>query len=203
MTLSADADVFNCIAKLRAARRVWSSMTAACGATSGTQAMRLHVRTADRMMTKRDPWVNLLRVTAANFAAGVGGAASVTTASFDSQLGEPVELGDRLARNTQLLLQDESNIGRVIDPMGGSWFIESLTDEIATAAWALFQELESEGGLPGVLLDGSLADANRDCPGRSSGPGCTSGRTHHRSERVSRYPRSPRDPYCSGPGSGS
>ncbi|HTO01838.1 MAG TPA: methylmalonyl-CoA mutase subunit beta [Microthrixaceae bacterium] len=158
VTLSADADVFNCIAKLRAARRVWSTMTAACGATDEAQAMRQHVRTADRMMTKRDPWVNLLRVTAANFAAGVGGAASVTTASFDSQLGEPVELGDRLARNTQLLLQDESNIGRVIDPMGGSWFIESLTDEIATAAWALFQELESQGGLPRVLLDGSLAE---------------------------------------------
>lgn len=158
VTLSVDADVFNCVAKLRAARRVWSSMAAACGASSGAGAMKLHARTADRMMTRRDPWVNLLRVTAAAFAGGVGGADSVTTATFDSQLGEPVELGRRMARNTQLLLQEESNIGRVIDPMGGSWFIESLTDDIATAAWALFQELESEGGMPTVLLDASLSE---------------------------------------------
>ncbi len=158
VTLSVDADVFNCVAKLRAARRIWATMTAACGASPGAQAMQLHARTAARMMTRRDPWVNLLRVTAAAFAGGVGGAASVTTATFDSQLGEPVELGRRLARNTQLLLQQESNIGQVTDPMGGSWFIESLTDELATAAWALFQELESAGGLPGVLIDGSLGE---------------------------------------------
>lgn len=158
VTLSVDADVFNCVAKLRAARRVWAAMTQACGASAESQAMSLHARTAARMMTRRDPWVNLLRVTAATFAAGVGGASSVTAATYDSQLGEPVELGRRLARNTQLLLQEESNIGRVVDPMGGSWFIESLTDEIANAAWTLFQELEAAGGLPAVLIDGSLAE---------------------------------------------
>ncbi|MDQ2678453.1 MAG: methylmalonyl-CoA mutase subunit beta [Actinomycetota bacterium] len=157
VTLSADADVFTGIAKLRAARRLWSSMTAACGASDAAQAPVLHVRTAERMLTRRDPWVNLLRVTAASFAAGLGGAASVTALPFDAELGEPVELGRRMARNTQLLLQEESNLGRVIDPAGGSWYVESLTDEIATAAWALFAELEAAGGLPAVLLDGSLA----------------------------------------------
>ena len=106
----------------------------------------------------RDPWVNLLRVTAAAFAAGIGGAGSVTTAAFDSELGEPDELGRRMARNTQLLLQEESNVGRVVDPAGGSWYVESLTDQIAVAAWAPFGELESGGGMPAVLLDGSLAE---------------------------------------------
>ena len=132
-------------------------MTAACGASDTAQAPVVHVRTAERMLTRRDPWVNLLRVTAASFAAGLGGAASVTSLPFDAELGEPVELGRRMARNTQLLLQEESNLGRVIDPAGGSWYVESLTDEIATAAWALFAELEAAGGLPAVLLDGSLA----------------------------------------------
>ena len=157
VTLGADADVFSTLAKLRAARRVWAAMCAACGASEAAQAMQLHVRTAERMMTRRDPWVNLLRVTAAAFAAGVGGADEVTTLAYDAELGEPEELGRRLARNTQLLLQEEAHVGRVIDPAGGSWYVESLTDQLAGAAWELFGELESAGGLPGVLLDGSLA----------------------------------------------
>lgn len=157
VTLSTDTDVFTGIAKLRAARRLWSTMTAACGASDTAQPPVLHVRPAERMLTRRDPWVNLLRVTAASFAAGLGGAASVTSLPFDTELGEPEELGRRMARNTQVLLQEESNLGRVIDPMGGSWYIESLTDQIAQAAWSLFGELEAAGGLPAVLLDGSLA----------------------------------------------
>ena len=157
VTLGADADVFLGIAKLRAARRLWSSMTAACGASPAASAPVLHVRTAERMLTTRDPWVNMLRVTAATFAAGVGGADSVTALAFDAELGEPVELGRRMARNTQLLLQEESNVGRVVDPIGGSWYVESLTDDIATAAWAMFQEFEAAGGLPAILVDGSLA----------------------------------------------
>ena len=157
VTLSTDADVFCGVAKLRAARRLWAAMTAACGASESAQALRLHVRTADRMMTRRDPWVNLLRVTAAAFAAGIGGADSVTTLAFDAELGEPEELGRRMARNTQLLLQEESNLGRVLDPMGGSWYVETLTDQIATAAWQGFTGTEAAGGLPAGLLDGSVA----------------------------------------------
>lgn len=157
VTLSADADVFTTIAKLRAARRVWSAMTAACGAGAASQAPCLHVRTAERMMTRRDPWVNLLRVTAAAFGAGVGGAASVTTSAFDAELGEPDELGRRMARNTQLLLQEESNVGRVTDPAGGSWYVETLTEEIASAAWAAFGELEADGGVLEALREGTLA----------------------------------------------
>jgi methylmalonyl-CoA mutase len=158
VTLSADAEVFTTIAKLRAARRLWSLMTAACGASESAQALRLHVRTAERMMTRHDPWVNLLRVTTAAFAAGVGGAAEVTTRAYDAEFGEPEELGRRMARNTQLLLQEEAHVGKVVDPAGGSWFVESLTDRIAEAAWALLGELETAGGMPAVLLDGSVAE---------------------------------------------
>ncbi len=157
ITLSADADVFLNIAKLRAARRLWAALAGACGASSAAQRPVIHVRTAERMMTRRDPWVNLLRVTAAVFAAGVGGARSVSSAAFDAELGEPDELGRRMARNTQLLLQEESNIGSVLDPAGGSWYVESLSSSIAEESWRVFGELESRGGLPDVLADGSFA----------------------------------------------
>ena len=157
ITLCADADVFGTIAKLRAARQVWAAMTEACGVSAAEQAPVLHVRTAERMMTRRDPWVNMLRVTAAAFAAGVGGAFSVTTAPFDAELGEPDELGRRMARNTQLLLMEESNVGRVTDPAGGSWYVETLTAQIAEGAWSLFGQIEAAGGLAATLVDGSLA----------------------------------------------
>ena len=157
VTLCVDTDVFTGIAKLRAARRVWASLAAACGASSSGQALQLHARSTERMMTRRDPWVNLLRVTSASFAAGLGGAASVTSLPFDAALGEPEELGRRMARNTQVLLQEESNLGRVTDPLGGSWYVESLTNQIAEAAWAAFQDIERAGGLLAVLLDGSLS----------------------------------------------
>lgn len=165
VVLAADADFFATVAKLRAARRLWSAMTAACGASEPARAMALHVRTARRMLTVRDPWVNLLRVTAATFAAGIGGADGITAATYDALLadsaatggGNSEDLGRRMARNTQLLLQEESNLGRVLDPAGGSWFVESLTDELADVAWKLFGELEADGGMPGVLVDGSLA----------------------------------------------
>jgi methylmalonyl-CoA mutase len=164
VVLSADAEVFTTIAKLRAARRLWAAMTAACGASEPARAMTLHVRTARRMLTVRDPWVNLLRVTAATFAAGVAGADGITAHGYDALLataptgggGDP-DLGRRMARNTQLLLQEESNLGRVLDPAGGSWFVESLTDELAAVAWERFQDLERRGGVAAALLDGSLA----------------------------------------------
>lgn len=157
LTLAADADVFTTIAKIRAARRLWSNLAVACGASPEAAAPLVHLRTANRMMTNRDPWVNLLRVTAAAFAAGVGGADAVTTAAFDLPLGEPDELGRRMARNTQLLLQEESHLGHVVDPAGGSWYVETLTDQIATAAWGEAGRIDAAGGLAAGLLDGSIA----------------------------------------------
>jgi methylmalonyl-CoA mutase len=166
VVLAADADVFTTVAKLRAARRLWSAMTGACGASEPARAPVLHARTGRRMLTVRDPWVNLLRVTAATFAAGVGGADGVTAHGYDALLADAsapggtaqADLGRRMARNTQLLLQEESSLGRVLDPAGGSWFVESLTDELADVAWSLFQRLERDGGLPRVLVDGTLAE---------------------------------------------
>jgi len=156
LELAADTDVFVTIAKVRAARRVWSALTAACGG-SGVTATPLSVRTARRMLTTRDPWVNLLRVTAAAFAAGVGGADSITTDSYDVLLADSSDLGRRMARNTQLLLLEESSLGRVVDPAGGSAFLEELTERIAVAAWDVFGEFEQDGGVGETLVSGTLA----------------------------------------------
>lgn len=155
-TLAADADVFATIAKIRAARRVWSHLLAAVGATDVLTPFA--VRTATRMVSARDPWVNMLRTTAACFAAGAAGASSVTVQPFDAALGQPDELARRIARNTQLILQEESHIGSVIDPAGGSYYLEQLTDELTDRAWARFQEIEAAGGLAAGLADGSIAD---------------------------------------------
>jgi len=157
IVLGADADFFTTMAKVRAARRAWAAMASACGIDSSVAAPTVTVRTLDRMMSRRDPWVNLLRVTSASFGAVLGGADAVATRPFDAELGEPGELGRRMARNTQLLLGEESGAGRVVDPAGGSWYVETLTEELATAAWDLFRVLEGAGGMPAVLLDGTLA----------------------------------------------
>ncbi|MGI9578688.1 MAG: methylmalonyl-CoA mutase family protein, partial [Microthrixaceae bacterium] len=157
ITLGADPDFFTTIAKFRAARRVWSTMAEACGIDVGSAPPRIVARTLHRSMSRCDPWVNLLRVTSAAFAAVLAGADSVITLPFDSELGEAGELGRRMARNTQLLLGEESGVGRVIDPAGGSWYIENLTDELAIEAWSQFRTIEGAGGLPGALLDGTLA----------------------------------------------
>jgi methylmalonyl-CoA mutase len=118
--------------------------------------MRIHARTSARTKTQRDPWVNLLRGTAESFSAALGAADAITTHSFDAALGEPDEFGQRMARNTQHLLRHESNLHRVLDPAGGSFYVEALSSALAERAWAAFQELESQGGLSKALLDGTL-----------------------------------------------
>ena len=143
-TLAAGPDLIVEIAKLRAARLVWARLLSACGVEA---PMRLQSVTGARMLTKRDPWVNLLRVTAAGFAGGVGGADIVTTAPLTAALGQPTPFARRLARNTQILLQEESHLARVADPAAGSWGVEKLTDELARGAWALFQDIETRGGI--------------------------------------------------------
>jgi methylmalonyl-CoA mutase len=110
------------------------------------------------MFTRRDPYVNLLRGTIAGFAAGVGGADAVTVAPFDAALGVATPFSRRVARNTQALLIQEAHLARVVDPAGGGWLVESLTDAIARAGWAFFQELEAAGGAV-VALDSGLVAA--------------------------------------------
>jgi len=157
-TLSVDCDQFLSIAKLRAARMMWARIAEACGAPESARRMRLLARTSRRMMSKRDPWVNLLRTTVAGFAAGVGGADSVAVLPFDTELGPSDAFSRRIARNIQILLKEESSLSQVIDPAGGSWYVETLTRQIAETAWAEFQKIESAGGMAAALVDGSLAE---------------------------------------------
>ncbi|MWA05315.1 methylmalonyl-CoA mutase [Actinomadura sp. LD22] len=151
------ADQFSSIAKLRALRRLWARIAEVSGAAEGTAA-RIHAVTSSAMMTRRDPWVNMLRTTVAAFAAGVGGADAVTVEPFDARLGLPDGFARRIARNTQTLLLEESSLARVVDPAGGSWYVESLTEGLAQAAWAWFTEIEKAGGLAAALDSGLVAD---------------------------------------------
>ena len=144
--LAATNDQFSTIAKMRAARRLWARVAEVCGASTDASAMRQHAVTSRAMLTKRDPWVNILRSTVACFAAGLGGADSITVLPFDDAIGLPDGFARRVARNTQAVLINEANIARVIDPGGGSWYIESLTDDFARAAWSWFQQIEGAGG---------------------------------------------------------
>ncbi|MFE3938132.1 methylmalonyl-CoA mutase family protein, partial [Streptomyces goshikiensis] len=142
---AATADQFLTIAKLRAARRLWARVAEACGAPEAG-AQRQHAVTSPVMMTRRDPWVNMLRTTVACMAAGVGGADSVTVLPFDNELGLPDAFARRIARNTSTILLEESHLARVIDPAGGSYYVEQLTTELAGAAWEFFQTVEKAGG---------------------------------------------------------
>lgn len=154
---AATADQFLTIAKLRAARRLWARVTEACGVPAQGRGQLQHAVTSWTMTTARDPWVTLLRDTLATFAAGVGGADSVTVLPFDAPVGLPEALSRRMARNTSSILVEESHVARVTDPAGGSWYVEALTDDIAQKAWVLFQEIEAAGGVEAGLQDGSVA----------------------------------------------
>ena len=149
--LAVTDDQFAGIAKLRAARRLWARVQELSG--SDPVPMRLHAVTSRPMMTRYDPWVNMLRTTVAAFAAGVGGADAVTVLPFDSALGRPDVLGRRIARNTSHLLISEAHVARVADPAGGSYAIEKLTDDLAVAAWAVLGHAED-----GADLDADIAE---------------------------------------------
>lgn len=152
---AATADQFLTIAKLRAARRLWARVAEVCGAP-GAGAQLQHAVTSSVMMTRRDPWVNMLRTTIATLAAGAGGADSVTVLPFDDALGLPDAFARRIARNTSTILIEESHLSRVIDPAGGSWYVERLTDELAHAGWEFFQRIEGLGGQAAALRSGRL-----------------------------------------------
>lgn len=152
--LAVDADQFASICKLRALRRLWARVEESCG----LQPLPAHVEaeTAWRMMTRRDPYVNALRTTTAAFAAGVAGADAIVALPFTQALGLPDAPARRLARNAQLILIEEANLWRVADPAAGSGGFEALTDALAKKAWALFQEIEGEGGVAASLASGAF-----------------------------------------------
>jgi len=154
--LSADADQFLTIAKLRALRKLWARIEDACGLVP--RPVHMAAETAWRMLTRRDPYVNLLRNTVAVAAAGLGGADSITVLPHTAPLGLPDAFARRIARNTQLILLEESNLAKVADPVAGSGAIEDITGKLAAAAWALFQEIETAGGAWAALERGLIQD---------------------------------------------
>jgi methylmalonyl-CoA mutase len=143
--LSADADQFLTLAKFRALRLLWARVEKACGLAP--KPLFIAADTAWRMLTQRDAYVNMLRATMATFSAGLGGANAITVLPHTLALGLPDPFARRAARNTQLVLLEESNLAKVADPAAGSGGIETLTRELCEAAWALFQQTEKAGGI--------------------------------------------------------
>jgi len=152
--LSADADQFLTMAKFRALRLLWARIETVCGLAP--KPAFVAAETAWRMLTQRDPYVNMLRATIATFSAGLGGADAVTVLPHTLALGLPDAPARRLARNTQLILLEESNLAKVSDPAAGAGGIEALTGELCAAAWALFQEIEKAGGIVAALQAGLI-----------------------------------------------
>lgn len=151
--LSVDQEYFDSVAKVRAMRLIWRNLTRALGCE--TPAV-IEARSSRRMLAARDPWPNLLRLTAAGFAGGVGGADVVVLDGFTTAAGRPDAFARRQARNTQLVLMEEASLGRVDDPAAGSWFLDSRTRELAEAGWSEFQMIEAEGGVIEALAGGVI-----------------------------------------------
>jgi len=159
---SATDDQFQTIAKFRAARQLWARVAQVVGVPDAGNAPQ-HAVTSAAMMAQRDPWVNMLRTTLATFGAGIGGADSVTVLPFDAalpagSLDVSESFSARIARNTQLLLLEESNLGRVLDPGAGSWYVEELTAQVAAKSWEFFQQIEAAGGYLAALDAGLLGE---------------------------------------------
>lgn len=145
---------FTEISKLRALRMLWSRAVASAGGNEEAQKLSLHVRTSRWNKTVYDPYNNMLRTTIEAFAGVLGGCDSMQVGAFDEILRQPDDFSQRIARNTQLVLQKECNLTSVIDPAGGSWYVEVLTAELASKAWALFQEIEKLGGMEAAMRAG-------------------------------------------------
>ncbi|MFM9939478.1 MAG: methylmalonyl-CoA mutase family protein [Hyphomicrobiaceae bacterium] len=158
VSLAVDTDQFLGMAKLRAARRIVHRIAEASGAANAASAVKISAETSSRMMARRDPWVNMLRTTIACAAAAMGGAETITVLPFTQALGRPDAFARRMARNTHHVLMEESALHRVADPAGGSWYVESLTTDLAAKAWEMFQALEAKGGIGAALASGALQD---------------------------------------------
>jgi len=152
--LAADVEQFLTIAKFRALRMLWARVEEACKLVPGRPLVT--AETAWRMMTKRDPYVNMLRATIAVVAAGLGGADAITVLPFSTALGLPERFARRIARNTQLVLLEESSLARVTDPAAGTGGIEDMTEQLCRAAWTEFQEIERAGGAWAALEQGMI-----------------------------------------------
>lgn len=146
------------IAKLRAARMFWNNILQAYGVYEANRRMFIHVKTTKFNQTYCDPYANVLRTTTEAFSAIAGSVDSLHTNSFDESFNQSNDFSRRLARNTQIILKEESHLDQVIDPAGGSFFVETLTDDIANAAWKLFQTIEENGGMLKSIQSGFVLD---------------------------------------------
>jgi methylmalonyl-CoA mutase len=153
-TYALGSNLFMEVAKLRAARLLWSRAVGAAGGGAEAQRLVCHGRTTRWNKTVLDPHVNLLRTTTEAFAGIVGGCAGLQVGTFDECIRPPDDFSRRLARNIQIILAEECQLGRVVDPAGGSWYVETLTSQLATKAWALFQDVERRGGMAAALIAG-------------------------------------------------
>jgi methylmalonyl-CoA mutase len=152
--LSADADQFLTMAKFRALRKLWARVEAACGLAP--KPVIVAAETAWRTMTQRDPYSNVLRTSVAVAAAGLGGADSISVLPHTVAIGLPDGFARRVARNTQLVLLEESNLARVADPAAGSGALEAINRQLCAAAWSLFREIEKAGGVWAALESGMI-----------------------------------------------
>ncbi len=159
---SLDSDFFLSIAKLRAAALLWSQILKHCGITEEAQHIELEAQSGNRCLTRHDPWVNILRVTTQAFAALIGGAGSFNSASYDAMQKDQSSLGRRIARNTQLILLEESKLQQVQDPLAGSGFIDAMTTGLSSKAWDIFQGIESRGGMWQTLKSNHIQELCED-----------------------------------------
>ena len=146
------------IAKIRALRRLWADLISASGGSAQAQKMTLRVSTGRRVLTTRYQSLNILRNTVACYAGAVAGADIITTTPFDTPTGLPTEVSRRNARNAQLILAEECHLPQVIDPAGGSWYIEWYTNEVARRAWEIFRQVEAQGGMIKAVVNGWVAE---------------------------------------------
>ena len=155
------------VAKLRALRQLWASVVTACGGSKEAAKINLHGKTSAWSISKVDPWVNILRGTAQAFSGVIGGVDSLDVIPFDSAVRYSDEPARRLARNTQMILQGECDLDKVVDPAGGSYYIEAMTDKLSQEAWSLFQEIEGKGGMFAAIESGFIqAKVNKTASAR-------------------------------------
>ncbi len=147
VTLGIGSSFFNEIAKFRAAKVLWKNLISAFGGSKESQTINIFAVSSQFNKTKYDPYVNMLRSTTETFSAIMGGIDSLQVDPFDSTFSTPDDFSRRIARNTQIILKEESHFGNTIDPAGGSYFVENQTEELAKKAWAKFQEIEKNGGM--------------------------------------------------------
>ena len=148
-------DFFMEIAKLRAARTLWAKIMKDFGATNEKSlTLRTHCQTSGVSLTEKDPYNNIVRTSYEALSAVLGGTQSLHTNSFDEAIALPTEFSSRIARNTQLILQNETGVTNTVDPLAGSYFVEKLTEDMCSAAWKIIEEVEELGGMTKAVAAG-------------------------------------------------